>query len=100
AAPLTGTHTDLFGANQNGANAFYRNRGDGTFEDCAALLNLSDAGESSQCVAAVDADGDGRLDLCWGNRDGSHRLMIRVAEAAWRDRSTPALAMPSTACAV
>lgn len=95
AAPLHGGHTDLICANERGANAAYFNLGSGTFEDCAGLWNLTDANECGQGIVALDADGDGRLDLFWGNADGPHRLMIRDSGTAWRDRATPSLAFPS-----
>jgi enediyne biosynthesis protein E4 len=45
-----------------GANALYRNRGDGTFEDVAAKAGVSSPGwNTGACF--FDADGDGWLDL-------------------------------------
>jgi hypothetical protein len=48
-------------------------------------------------VAAVDADGDGNLDLCWVNWEGPHRLTTRREDGPWRDRATAGLAFPSAA---
>src|SRR5262245_12769424 len=36
AAPFLSDHTDLFCVNEQGPNLLFRNRGDGTFEECAA----------------------------------------------------------------
>ena len=58
-APMLASHTDLFCTNE-ASNLFYRNLGDGTFEECAARLNLTDANERGVAAAALDTDGDGR----------------------------------------
>ena len=94
-APLFGDHTDVVCVTEHGPNLVFRNRGDGTFENVAARLGLADPEEHGRGVAAVDADGDGRLDLCWGNWDGPHRLMVRRPDGTWKDRATPGLAFPS-----
>jgi hypothetical protein len=96
AAPLLSARTDLFCAAEAGPNILLRNRGDGTFEDVAAALGLADPDERGRAAVAVDADGDGRLDLGWANADGPHRLMVR-RDGPWKDVATPALALPSSA---
>jgi hypothetical protein len=94
AVPLLGARTDLICATDAG-KCIYRNVGDGTFEECAADLNLADAAEDGGIVGAVD-HGGGQLALAYGNRDGPHRLMARTAEGRWSDCATPALALPSS----
>jgi hypothetical protein len=59
---------DVFVANQNGdADGFYRNRGDGTFEDVAPALGMSQPGRAEELgsvgTAVSDYDNDGDLDL-------------------------------------
>lgn len=58
---------DIFVANDSNPNYFYRNRGDGTFEENAVAAGLaynSDGKEmSSMGVAVGDYDNDGRTDL-------------------------------------
>jgi hypothetical protein len=58
---------DIFVANDSNPNYFYRNRGDGTFEESAVASGLaynSDGKEmSSMGVAVGDYDNDGRTDL-------------------------------------
>jgi hypothetical protein len=59
---------DVFVANQNGdEDGFYRNLGDGTFEDVAADLGMSQPGRSpdtgSVGTALADYDNDGDVDL-------------------------------------
>lgn len=97
AAPLLSDHTDLFCSVEHGPNLLFRNRGNGAFEECGTRLNLADAAEHSNCAVAVDAGGDGRLVLGLCNQEGPHRLFQRQGEGAWRDRATPAFALPSAA---
>jgi hypothetical protein len=56
-------HDDVLLLNQLGANALFRNRGDGTFEDVTAKAGVGL--DDRVCVAAAfgDADGDGDQDL-------------------------------------
>ncbi len=58
---------DIFVANDSNPNYFYRNRGDGTFEENAMAAGLaynSDGKEmSSMGIAVGDYDNDGRTDL-------------------------------------
>jgi hypothetical protein len=92
--PLVSERSDLFCVNEHGPNFLFRNRGDGTFDEAAAEHRLADPDEHGRGVTALDADGDGRLDLCWGNWDGPNRLMVRQVDGTFRDRATPALALP------
>jgi hypothetical protein len=98
ALPVFSGHPDVVCVNGGGPNFAFRNRGDGTFAEAAAELGLCDPDESGRGVAACDAGGG--LALCWGNRDGPHRLMACGSGGAWRDRATPGLAFPSAARAV
>ena len=94
--PLFSHHTDIVCANDRGPNLVFRNRGDGTFDECSAEIGLADADEHGHAVTSLDAGG-GQLGLCWGNREGPHRLMVRGEDGSWRDRATAGLAFP---CAV
>ena len=60
--------TDLILTNY-GRNTFYRNRGDGTFEDATHEAGLGDTGWGTG-VALADTDGDGDLDLYVANYVG------------------------------
>lgn len=93
--PIVSDHPDLFFGNENGPNFLFRNTGQGGFEDVAEACKLLDASEHVRGVAVLDADGDGRLDLVYGNWEGPHRLMLRQIDGTFRDRATPALALPS-----
>jgi hypothetical protein len=93
--PLFSDHPDIVCANEQGANAVFRNRGDGTFSECAAELGLMDPEEHARGVTALDAGDELGLALCWGNWEGPHRVMVRREGGPWKDHATPGLAFPS-----
>jgi hypothetical protein len=92
--PLSSSHSDLFCLNEQGPNLLYRNNGRGGFDDVAAELQIADARENARGIAVFDADNDGRLDFAYGNWDGPNRLMVRQPAGTFKDRATPALALP------
>ncbi|MBL4633892.1 MAG: CRTAC1 family protein, partial [Kofleriaceae bacterium] len=59
---------DLYVANDFGANAMYRNLGNGRFESVAEKLHTADRG-SGMNVAVSDVNGDGKWDLYVTNID-------------------------------
>jgi hypothetical protein len=93
--PLASDRPDVLCVNEHGTNFLLRNTGLGTFLEIAADVRLHDPDENARGVTVFDADGDGRLDAAWGNWDGPHRLMVRQADGTFRDRATPAMALPS-----
>ncbi|MGY2800470.1 CRTAC1 family protein [Thermostichus sp. MS-CIW-25] len=95
AVPLVSQRMDIFAVNEQGPNFLFRNRGDGTFEEIAAEVGLADPEEHGRGVAAVDLDGDGRLDLLYGNWEGPHRLWIQTPGGFFKDVAPPELARPS-----
>jgi hypothetical protein len=94
ALPISADRPDIVCVVEDGPNLVFRNRGDGTFEECAARIGLMDAGEQGRAIAAVDVL-TGKLGLCFGNWEGPHRLMARSPEDIWKDRATSGLAFPS-----
>ena len=98
AAPLFAAHTDLLCVNEHGPNHLFRNRGDGTFEECAQRLKLDDPEEHGRGVTTLDLGG--RFGVCWGNWHGPHRVMVPRPDGTWKDRATAGLAFPSAVRAV
>ena len=60
------THPDLYVTVYRGPNRFFRNRGDGTFEEFSPAWGGADTGPST-AAAFFDADGDSDLDLYVAN---------------------------------
>ncbi len=56
-------------------NVFYRNRGDGTFEDVSLQSGIRIPGHRAMSVAALDYDQDGHQDLYVSN-DGTPNLLL------------------------
>lgn len=61
-------------------NRFYRNRGDGTFEEVAAALGIANREGRSLGATLCDLDGDGWLDL-YVNNDVSANALFRNRSA-------------------
>ncbi|GAB4556317.1 MAG: CRTAC1 family protein [Anaerolineae bacterium] len=76
-APIMSSRTDLFLNNENGANYLLFNNGDGTFTEMAEALGLDDPFEHGRGTAVLDANGDGFLDIAYGNWEGANRLYLR-----------------------
>jgi hypothetical protein len=93
--PVFAEQSDLVCANVGGPNFLFRNRGDGIFCEAAEEHGLADSAECGVAVVAVDITGDGNLALCWGNREGPHRLMVPLETGIWKNHATAGLAFPT-----
>lgn len=95
ALPLVTERMDIFMCNENSPNFLFRNQGDGTYVDIAAIAGVSDPYQHGRGIAVLDADSDGRLDLVYGNWQGLHRLFAQYAPGKFRDLAPRVMSMPS-----
>jgi hypothetical protein len=95
ALPLVSDHMDIFAANEQGPNFLFRNRGDGTFDEVAQELGIADADEHGRGITVLDANGDGRFDIVYGNWEGPHRFFVQSERKTFTNIAPPALAAPS-----
>jgi hypothetical protein len=94
--PILSNYQDLFAANEHGSNFFFRNRGDGHFDEIAQSIGLADDEENGRGVAILDADGDGLWDIVLGNWEGRNRLFMQETPGYFRDRAPLGMALPTT----
>lgn len=92
---IDGRNMDIFAANENSPNFFFRNRGNGTFDECAEEANLADPKQHGRGITVLDANGDGRFDLVCGNWDGPHRMYLQTPSGTFVNQPTKLMAMPS-----
>jgi hypothetical protein len=85
---------DVFTANENDANRFFRNTGDG-YEECATELNLRDSMNHGRGLTLCDFNRDGLMDIVWGNWEGPHRLMKQQPDGTFVNVASDAFAKPS-----
>ncbi|TVR05388.1 MAG: CRTAC1 family protein [Phormidium sp. GEM2.Bin31] len=95
ALPLVSKGMDIFAANENGANCLFRHSPDGTYEEIAVEAGLEDVHEQGRGVAVLDADGDGKFDIVYGNWEGSHRLFLQGTRGHFRNVAPREMARPS-----
>ncbi len=75
-------HPDAFpGAEDH----FWRNKGDGTFEDRTQAAGFSDPNGKGLCVLASDLDGDGHVDLYVANDSTENRLYRSRGDGTFED---------------
>jgi len=78
---------DLYVTTTRAGNVFFRNRGDGTFEDVTQAAGLELVAHSEQPVF-FDADGDGDLDLFVTNTAGWTTEAFEAAGRYWQGNVT------------
>lgn len=85
---------DLFVCNESGANALYRNLGDGCFEEIAEERGVADSRVASRAVVALDVDGDGALALAIAGWDAPQRLFLLRPDGSFEDAATSEFSWP------
>jgi hypothetical protein len=94
AAPLVSQYLDIFAVNENSPNFLFRHRGDGTYEDVAALWGVRDPHEHGRGVALVSQPAGEEWDVVYGNWEGHHRFLHKTSKG-FRDQAPAAMASPS-----
>lgn len=95
AFPLVSEHMDVFAGNEQGPNFLFHNNGDGTFDNIALSAGVADPRENVRGIAPLDVNGDGLLDVVYGNWDGPHRLFVNQGDGTFADEAPEALATPT-----
>jgi len=79
-------------------NFMFANDGDGSFTDIAGDLGLLDSSQTGRGTAILDSNGDGLLDIVYGNWNGEHRLFIQEKAdscSTFADKAPEAMKVPS-----
>jgi hypothetical protein len=69
-------HLDLMVGCLRGSNRYFRNRGDGTFEDATEAIGLHQRVFNTQAILLVDLNSDGVLDLVMNNEGQESAVLL------------------------
>ncbi len=78
-------HDDIYLVNQLGANALYRNRGDGTFEDVTAKAGVGLGDRVCTAATFADYDNSGRQSLFVTSTRGGNVLFKNLGDGTFKD---------------
>src|SRR5229473_908552 len=76
---------DIYFVNQLGANALYRNKGDGTFEDVTARAGVGLGDRICVSATFADFDNDGHQDLFVTSTRGGNVLFRNQGDGTFKD---------------
>jgi hypothetical protein len=80
-------HLDVVVGCLRGPNRYFRNKGDGTFEDATEALGLNQRIFNTQAVCLVDLNGDGVLDMVFNNEGQESAVLL--SNSALAKKRTP-----------
>ncbi len=80
-------HLDLVVGCLRGSNRYFRNKGDGTFEDASESIGLNQRVFNTQAVCLVDLNNDGVLDMVFNN-EGQESCVL-LGNPAYAKKRTP-----------
>ncbi|KAK5899753.1 hypothetical protein CesoFtcFv8_009195 [Champsocephalus esox] len=92
---LSQSKSDVFCDNENGPNFLFKNNGDGTFVNMATQAGVEDRSQHGRGVALADFNGDGKMDIVYGNWNGPHRLYLQGSDSKFRNIASGGFAAPS-----
>merc|ERR1719210_110953 len=110
AGPIISNRMDVFANNEinysgrrnlgHRANFMFVHNGDasGTYTDLAHDLGLEDPNYTGRGTALLDANGDGLVDIVYGNWNGAHRLFVQSRDGnsiSFTDEATADMAVAS-----
>tara|TARA_B100000809_G_scaffold223364_1_gene232862 strand:+ start:4900 stop:6297 length:1398 start_codon:yes stop_codon:yes gene_type:complete len=94
ALPIHSDKTDIFAGNEMGPNYLFINQENGQFAEMAKSFGVQDTYEDVRGISALDVNGDGILDLVYGNWNGPHRMFVKINDK-FVNQAPPNLAEPS-----
>src|SRR5579864_4780066 len=89
-------HLDLVVGCLRGPNRFFRNKGNGTFEDASEAIGLTQRIFNTQAVCLVDLNRDGMLDVVFNN-EGQESAVLLGNPAVAQKRTPVTLQVAGTA---
>jgi len=99
AGPIVSNRMDIFANNEGSENYLFMSDGSGKFRDVAHMAGVLDAARTGRGTALFDENGDGLLDLVYGNWQGPHRLFVQERDsegcASFADKAPVDMQAPS-----